>query len=126
MVSTLTNNQYAANEINTAIKSDGQHSEWFWKREFSAAYQWLFQENTSGQKKNELIDTYSIIQDENFLKIKSDQAFEYSILDSNGQIIIHNFEQIESNVNLEKIQKGIYQLVLKNQLGVCSKKILKM
>ena len=126
MVSTLTNNQYAANEINTVIKSDGQHSEWFWKREFSAAYQWLFQENTSGQKKNELIETYSIIQNENFLKIKSDQAFEYSILDSNGQIIIHNFEQIESNVNLEKLQKGIYQLVLKNQLGVCSKKILKM
>ncbi|WP_170170338.1 alpha/beta hydrolase-fold protein [Hymenobacter perfusus] len=24
-------------------KADGQHAEWFWKREFSAAYQWLMQ-----------------------------------------------------------------------------------
>ncbi len=29
-------------EVDSVIKSDGQHAEWFWKREFGAAYQWLF------------------------------------------------------------------------------------
>ena len=29
-------------EIDTVIKTDGQHAEWFWRREFPAAYQWLF------------------------------------------------------------------------------------
>jgi predicted alpha/beta superfamily hydrolase len=29
-------------ELDSVIKSDGQHAEWFWKREFPAAYQWLF------------------------------------------------------------------------------------
>jgi metallo-beta-lactamase class B len=24
--------------------ADGQHAEWFWRREFGPAYQWLFKE----------------------------------------------------------------------------------
>ncbi len=35
---------FNANEIKIVVKEDGQHSEWFWKREFPAAYQWLFSE----------------------------------------------------------------------------------
>lgn len=27
--------------FNTVIRSDGQHAEWFWRREFEAAYRWL-------------------------------------------------------------------------------------
>ena len=29
-------------EVDSLIKADGQHAEWFWRREFPAAYQWLF------------------------------------------------------------------------------------
>lgn len=29
-------------EVDSTIKADGQHAEWFWRREFGAAYQWLF------------------------------------------------------------------------------------
>ncbi len=29
------------------IHNDGAHSEWYWKREFGAAYQWLFTANTA-------------------------------------------------------------------------------
>ncbi|MCC7246894.1 MAG: T9SS type A sorting domain-containing protein [Saprospiraceae bacterium] len=29
-------------EKNFVVKADGAHSEWFWRREFGAAYQWLF------------------------------------------------------------------------------------
>ena len=29
-------------EVDTLIQADGQHAEWFWRREFGAAYQWLF------------------------------------------------------------------------------------
>jgi predicted alpha/beta superfamily hydrolase len=28
--------------VNSVVKSDGQHSEWFWRREFPASYEWLF------------------------------------------------------------------------------------
>ena len=30
---------------------DGKHAEWFWRREFPAAYQWLYKSNAPGGKK---------------------------------------------------------------------------
>lgn len=33
---------FDSTEIAFRLPSDGQHSEWFWKREFPAAYKWLF------------------------------------------------------------------------------------
>lgn len=42
MESALMNNGFSANEINKAFHSDGQHSEWYWAREFPWAYLWLF------------------------------------------------------------------------------------
>jgi len=31
------------------IRADGKHAEWFWRREFAAAYQWLFDRRGSDQ-----------------------------------------------------------------------------
>ena len=30
--------------LRSVAKADGQHSEWFWRREFSSAYRWLFKQ----------------------------------------------------------------------------------
>lgn len=38
---------YADNEISTIIHADGQHSEWYWAREFEAAYRWLWDDLTA-------------------------------------------------------------------------------
>ncbi|OUJ72627.1 alpha/beta hydrolase [Hymenobacter crusticola] len=32
----------AQKDISYQVRPDGKHSEWFWRREFSAAYQWLY------------------------------------------------------------------------------------
>ncbi|HLK97567.1 MAG TPA: alpha/beta hydrolase-fold protein, partial [Hymenobacter sp.] len=32
----------AATYLQYVVRTDGQHAEWFWKREFAAAYQWLY------------------------------------------------------------------------------------
>jgi len=37
---------FQSDEIQMLIQPDGQHSEWFWAREFPAAYLWLFAEET--------------------------------------------------------------------------------
>jgi len=29
-------------DLRAAVRPDGKHAEWFWRREFSAAYEWLF------------------------------------------------------------------------------------
>ena len=47
MVETLMARGYHTGKTLTAsIAPDGKHSEWFWRREFAAAYQWLFNNAT--------------------------------------------------------------------------------
>jgi len=31
-------------DVRAVVRPDGKHAEWFWRREFPAAYQWLFQD----------------------------------------------------------------------------------
>jgi metallo-beta-lactamase class B len=42
MVETLAALGFRDGELSAAIRPDGQHAEWFWRREFPAAYEWLF------------------------------------------------------------------------------------
>lgn len=42
MHSTLQNEGFGQSELKITVHPDGAHSEWYWSREFPAAYQWLF------------------------------------------------------------------------------------
>jgi alpha-amylase len=43
MVDTLRAAGFAiGRDVQAAVRPDGKHAEWFWRREFPAAYQWLF------------------------------------------------------------------------------------
>lgn len=42
MESVLLNNDFGEQELKKVFHADGQHSEWYWAREFPAAYLWLF------------------------------------------------------------------------------------
>lgn len=42
MESTLKNAGFTTDELNQTVHIDGQHSEWYWAREFPAAYEWLY------------------------------------------------------------------------------------
>lgn len=47
MEDTLIASGFRNDEIITIEKTDGQHSEWFWAREFEDAYKWLFRFNST-------------------------------------------------------------------------------
>ena len=42
MYNTLLSAGFSADEVRAITHPDGQHSEWYWAREFPAAYRWLF------------------------------------------------------------------------------------
>lgn len=42
MEGVLLNNGFTSSELQKVFHQDGAHSEWYWKREFPAAYEWLF------------------------------------------------------------------------------------
>jgi len=45
---------FSAGEMNFQTRADGQHSEWFWRREYPSAFAWLFASTITG---NENINT---------------------------------------------------------------------
>jgi predicted alpha/beta superfamily hydrolase len=47
MTTLLRNAGFTTEEVKSVVKSDGAHAEWFWAREFSAGYQWLFRQSTA-------------------------------------------------------------------------------
>ncbi|MBL7816166.1 MAG: T9SS type A sorting domain-containing protein [Saprospiraceae bacterium] len=47
MVSILRGVGYTDDEFKVVTKTDGQHTEWFWAREFGDGYKWLFREATT-------------------------------------------------------------------------------
>lgn len=42
METTLMNAGFTSDELSRTLHNDGEHSEWYWAREFPAAYKWLF------------------------------------------------------------------------------------
>ena len=42
MVETLAVEGFKSRDLRSVVSPDGQHAEWFWRREFPAAYKWLF------------------------------------------------------------------------------------
>jgi metallo-beta-lactamase class B len=42
MVETLAGEGFKQEDLRSVVSPDGQHAEWFWRREFPAAYKWLF------------------------------------------------------------------------------------
>lgn len=53
MYNTLLGAGFQSNELNLATHWDGQHSEWYWRREFPWVYLWLFSNTTVDIEENE-------------------------------------------------------------------------
>jgi predicted alpha/beta superfamily hydrolase len=82
---------FGANEVLSIEKADGQHSEWFWAREFEDAYLWLFRNfSTDTKEPSSNLTAFHIYPNpadsqlnlEFYLK-KSDQV-SVEIIDSSG------------------------------------------
>jgi len=86
-------------------RPDGAHSEWFWKREFPAAYSWLFQESPSA--------VHAIITDEFSLKVFPNPATNQISFDFRGINKIH-FQVIDAKgiiMQQDSLLKGVeYEL----------------
>lgn len=61
MYDTLLQAGFSADELQIVTHSDGQHSEWYWAREFPAAYQWLFADvSATSTREPQWVSTFSL------------------------------------------------------------------
>lgn len=87
----MTNAGFLPSEKSFNVKSDGQHAEWFWAREFSDAYKWLFADLTvSNLESTPPASQLEIFPNPTttwlrFADTNTDQKIEYLIIGSDGK-----------------------------------------
>jgi len=108
MHDTILANGFEEDEIMTIEKTDGQHSEWFWAREFKDAYLWLYKDVNSVKDQsisveNELTVFPNPTTDSVSIKFELTQASHVSLrlYNLSGQIVV--------NKDLGKINKGLHE-----------------
>ncbi len=114
METALFNNGFAAHEFNKAFHMDGQHSEWYWAREFPWAYLWLFDGTDltdASEQQAASIRIYpnpadTLIMLQNMPDLKKPKAWIYSM---DGRLM--DKEELKNNsIDVSDLQPGVYVL----------------
>lgn len=125
----------AAGEVDTVIKTDGQHAEWFWKREFPAAYQWLFQgvgPLSSGEQQDEAptltlypnpLDSQNALLTVQVAKPSHlPKRARVEILDAMGRVVREGrLQEGSAQLDVQPLPAGIYQVRVLTRHGTLAR-----
>jgi predicted alpha/beta superfamily hydrolase len=123
MRDTLLGNGFSSTELRTVVKSDGQHSEWFWAREFPEAFKWLFADLVTKTQPALVTQRVrivpSIIKDSFSLHAVNGfaGAAYVRLFDLNGQQIFHVDMRLGQVVSMPRLAAGTYlaEIVLEDR-----------
>lgn len=127
----LQNNGFGNEELKKVFHADGQHSEWYWAREFGAAYEWLFGDlelNAATEQQASLPRIYPNPTD-SILKIKNLPALRrptYNIYAADGRLL-KSGKLASDEVDVSGFPDGIYtlQVVSKKKAAFSGKFVVK-
>ena len=131
MLDTLLSAGFAADELKLVTKADGQHSEWFWKREYSDAYLWLFESDTTAVSYSVDESIPFIVSPTPFTKKvtliwKSPVgAYSVALFNSSGQNVYIEKKKGNHEIDTQALPKGGYLLIVEVNGRVFRKKVLK-
>lgn len=121
---------FTADEINYEVAADGQHSEWFWAREFGDAYTWLFDDDsTIGIQPIDIPHLARIYPSPADSAITIDvlghtQGMSLSLYAPNGKLVVQQTLQAHQTLDTQYLPKGIYFVhLLKNGVAQYSGKL---
>lgn len=133
MYNTLLSAGFSENELFLITHPDGQHSEWYWAREFPDAYEWLFADAETTDAE--------VLHYENSIKLSPNPAdsiltietqtpranYQYEIYHLDGRLLQKGQSQQDGNINVAHLQEGIYlvNLYTKNELVLSQKVVIK-
>ena len=127
MYNLLLNNGFSATELAFVTKQDGTHSEWFWAREFPAAYQWLF-----GQLSLDIAPDNTPKVPWAFpnpftqkIWVKSDQPARVQLFDIQGGKIASWRITASDSLDLSAFPSGTYVLQMRSKVGRFQQRIVK-
>ncbi|QNH60899.1 alpha/beta hydrolase-fold protein [Hymenobacter sediminicola] len=107
-----------ANRVQTVVQADGQHAEWFWRREFPAAYLWLNAPHTGNPAGGDLCWAAWLEPHTRQLHIAASQEqaslrkIELRLYNAAGQRIKRSKQAAGSRLDLSQLPAGTYRLVM--------------
>lgn len=131
MEATLLEAGFSASEVIVVSHADGQHSEWYWRREFPDAYIWLF----SG-----VVDAIPFVSQNDAIKISPNpftdslelepfklvESASLNIYALSGKKVFSQQKLSKNSVDLSSLQKGVFILeFVKDGKVILTRKIIK-
>jgi metallo-beta-lactamase class B len=115
MYSVLYDDGFSDAEMDTVIKDDGQHAEWFWAREFPDCYEWLFAGTSIGIDEPDpdsiFLLTPNPASSKIFLQSKYPlKKISVEIFDQKGQKLFSRTQQFSKAIDVNKLKSGTYYL----------------
>jgi len=106
---------FSPDEMDTVIKTDGQHSEWFWDREFPGCYLWLFANTIASVQDLNLNSEFTITPNPACDQITlhtSDSMSEgqIEVFDLEGKRLIFLLQPLSDVINTASLKNGTYIL----------------
>ncbi|GGG41404.1 alpha/beta hydrolase [Hymenobacter glacieicola] len=97
--------------------ADGKHAEWFWKREFPAAYRWLYrQDSTAYKNQPPLAYSAHLNPEQNRLAVHLPAGFKrgtVTVLNHKQQTVLRKKVRTGSAVNVGSLPAGTYEVLVR-------------
>lgn len=111
---------FGSGEKSFNVKTDGQHSEWFWAREFPDAYKWLFADFTSAAFEPVAPPTLEVFPNPSstwvrFSGMALDQTLEVQIIGSDGKHWRDSTLRSDEPLWTGDLPKGFYFIKARNE-----------
>ncbi|MBU0763852.1 MAG: T9SS type A sorting domain-containing protein [Bacteroidetes bacterium] len=110
MYYTLLDNGFSIGELNCVVKYDGEHREWFWKREFPDAFIWLFEAPLTADRpwkiKPEILITYH--PEQKTISINAGTHCRVSVFSMNGKLLLENNIEKSGEISVAALKRGMY------------------
>jgi predicted alpha/beta superfamily hydrolase len=121
METTITNAITPAPLTQFVTHTDGAHSEWYWRREFPAAYEWLTQCATSQLVEKQPSSTFQIFPNPTSDSLRIHSALTYpfvvQIIDQVGKICSTQKGARETQLDLSRLSSGAYLVRIIDEQG---------
>jgi metallo-beta-lactamase class B len=112
--------------VQTVIRSDGQHAEWFWRREFEQAYRWLQGQAMASVEDPKTESTQLGVYPnpsmgrcrvECLSRQETSLAGQLKVRDPLGRIVLSVTDSLPLELNLTAYPRGFYTLEFSSSEG---------
>ncbi len=113
---------FTASEKQFVVKADGEHSEWFWRREFPAAYQWLFAGAVTSTNTPEMAAEVLAFPNPSgnwvrFSGLGDNVTIHAQVIGMDGKVWSDTTMTVGAQLDIQGLPVGIYFVVLTDRRG---------